>query len=210
MADQAEIARMLQELMKNNNELKAEMQKRDAENKKRDEQLKDVLLKNNDELKAEFKNVIQAENTKIYKSLTEHMELCKTQIKNTRTELLSCIDQLHDHVDTRFTEQHNTIKSCQDRIQSNTQLINQQKTELEQKIDERINQVKRDVVGRVNPTVCFYKHTEDTSNQPKFWGDGNPIQFIRDCERGMDSVGDQLNDSNKIEWVVCKLNGFAA
>ena len=98
MAEQAEIVRMLQELMKSNNELK-------AENKKRDEQLKD-----------EFKNVIQAENTKIYKSLTEHMELCKTQIEKARTEMLSDIGQLHEHMDTRFTEQHNTITNCQDRI----------------------------------------------------------------------------------------------
>ena len=78
------------------------------------------------------------------------------------------------------------------RDRANTQLINQQKTELERKIDEKINQVKRDVVGRVNPTICFYRHNEDTSNQPKFWGDGNPVQFIRDCERGMDSVRNSL------------------
>ena len=82
--------------------------------------------------------------------------------------------------------------------------------ELERKIDEKINQVKRDVVGRVNPTICFYRHNKDTSNQPKFWGDGNPIQFIRDCEWGMDSVGDQLNDSDKIDWVVRRLSSSAA
>ena len=121
------------------------------------------------------------------------MELCKTQFEKARTDMLSDIGQLHEHEDTRFTVQHNTITSFQDRIQDNTQLTNNQKTELERKIDEKINQVKRDVAGRVNPTVCLYRHNEDPSNQPKFWGDGNPIQFIRDCERGMDSVGDQLN-----------------
>ena len=62
----------------------------------------------------------------------------------------------------------------------------------------------------IRDSICFYRHNEDPSNQPKNWGDGNPIQFIRDCERGMDSVGDQLNDSDRIEWVVRKLSGSAA
>ena len=119
------------------------------------------------------------------------MEQCKVQIEKSRTEMLANIGQLHEHVDTRFTTQQNTITECQDRIKANTILINQQKSELEHKIDEKIYQVKRDVSGLVNPTVCFYRHHEDLNNQPKFWGDGNPIQFIRDCERGMDSVGDQ-------------------
>ena len=71
-------------------------------------------------------------------------------------------------------------------------------------------QMKRDVSGRVNPTVCFYRHHEDPNNQPKFWGDGNPVQFIQDCEWSMDSVGDQLNDADRIEWVTRKLSGSAA
>ena len=69
------------------------------------------------------------------------MELCKTQIEKARTEMLSNIGQLHEHVDTRFTTQQNTITSCQDRIQANTQLINQKKAELKHKMDEKVNQI---------------------------------------------------------------------
>ena len=136
--------------------------------------------------------------------------VCKAQIEKARTEILSNIGQLHEHVDMRFTTQQNAITEYQDRIKANTLLINQQKSELEHKIDEKFYQVKRDVAGRVNPTACFYRHNEDPNNQPKFWGDANTIQFIRDCERGMDSVGDQYNDTERIEWVTRKRSGAAA
>ena len=69
------------EQVKTSNEIKAEMRKCDNE----------------------LKTIIQAECTKVNKALTEHMELCKAQIEKAKTEMLSNIGQLHEHVDTRFT-----------------------------------------------------------------------------------------------------------
>ena len=79
MAELAEVVRMLQEFQaenkaenkkrdaenkKRDDEFKAELQKRDAENKKRDDEFKAEMRKNNNEIKAELKNGII--NLKLY------------------------------------------------------------------------------------------------------------------------------------------------
>ena len=100
-----------------NNKIKPEMQKRDAENRKCDNELKAI---------------IQTEYTMVNKSLTEHLELYKKQWEEvTPISKVQYTYDTHKPSGKPDTAQQYTVTNCQGDIQTNTPLLNQQKTELE-------------------------------------------------------------------------------
>ena len=68
------------------------------------------LIKTQNELKTEFKQMVQSGNTKIYKSLKDHMQLPKSQIKQTKVDVVTYMDQLHNQVGKPFSEQNIKFK----------------------------------------------------------------------------------------------------
>ena len=46
-------------------------------------------------MEIELKQIVQSENAKTYKSLQDHMELCKNQFEQTMSDFLTHVDQLH-------------------------------------------------------------------------------------------------------------------
>lgn len=58
------------------------------------------VVKTQNKFKTELKQVIQLENPEFYKSSKDHVKLCKSQIEQMKSNLLTHIDQLHDQIDT--------------------------------------------------------------------------------------------------------------
>ena len=61
-------------------------------------------------------------------------------------------------------------------------------------------------------TTYVYKTIDEPNSQPKFFGHetDNPVQFLRSCERSMETVNDSLSEVDKINWVVRQLKGTMA
>ena len=67
------------------------------------------------------------------------MQLCRKQAEQRK---VTSIDQLHNQVDERFSEENSKIQNCQESIQSNTQLINGHK--MSQKKEEEIRDFQQE------------------------------------------------------------------
>ena len=63
-----------------------------------------------------------------------------------------------------------------------------------------------------NQITYVYKTIDDINTQIKFFGldNENLIRFLKQCQRSMENINDNLGDVDKINWVVRHLKGTAA
>lgn len=80
-----------------------------------------------------------------------------------------------------------------------------------QELKQQIHRLQRSLIP-ASQTTYIYTTTDKSKTQLKFYGNEskNPVQFLKQCERNMEAVNDNLSKDDKTNRVVRQLKGTAA
>ena len=109
-----------------------------------------------------------------------------------------------------ISECETRVLSVEERVQSQTATISEFINSQEQKLDyleRQMNKIEQ-ATTPANQITYLYKTVDDMNTQTKFYGikSENPIHFLKQCERNMKTVNDNLSEVDKINWVVLHLS----
>lgn len=133
------------------------------------------------------------------------MKLCKQKVDKVDTR----VDKLIEEMDNVVTGQTKHIEASKDQCEGNMDIINQ----IMAKHQEQMRQMQKKIEEtRADKITYVYRNVEDLPKRSKFYGEGNenPIEFLIECERSMDHVGNNLSESERIEWVTNRFEKTAA
>lgn len=148
-------------------------------------------------LKQAFTEQVVSMDVKIKKHFTK----CESKITVVQNEC--------DKLSTVVTENRQSIDRLGTAVKDN-ELVTLTHHDKLLTIDQRFEQINKDFKTRVAPTVIYQSHVED-QERIMFRGNPfeNPIEFLKMCEREMNTLGSELADNEKIDWVARHLKDSA-
>ena len=106
------------------------------------------------------------------------------------------------------------ISGIEERVIHHTSTVSELIAEQDQRIQELKQQLTRlqSTSTPANQTTYIYKNFDDPNSQLKFYGRDteNPLYFLKNCERDMETIGDSLSEMDKVNYVVRRLKVTAA
>lgn len=163
------------------------------------------LDENFSRMKEELLKEAQEREQKMNKKLEEHMKLCKSKVEEVDKKLSHNIERIEknlEEVDNCITEQAKSVKENKVRCE-----------EKNLRLEEQIRQLQRQQTKtKADQVTYIYRTAEEMPKISKFrgWDNENPIEFLVECERNMDMVGNNLNDTERVEWIARRLEHTAA